>query len=166
MKSQLGSFPRKMRARADFVCWHKCHSSKCVCFCAHRLFALATSFFTLFCGLYLFSPNTTPWFRILCSAMVVLVNVGFLLHVTYTLRSKVKDASAMLKVKMFTRKSIHAPSSKALEINPFTRESLGVPSTTKAIEMIQQEPEMHKNYLFDDSTQSANTAPTGDASML
>ena len=59
--------------------------------------ALATSFATLFLGLYLFSPNTSPWFRTLSSLAVVGVNAGFLVYVAYALRSVVKEAHALVQ---------------------------------------------------------------------
>ena len=58
-----------------------------------EVLALATSFATLFFGLYLFSPNTSPWFRMISSLAVVGMNAGFLLYVAYTLHSVVKEVA-------------------------------------------------------------------------
>ena len=61
-----------------------------------ELLALFTSFSTLYCGLFLFTPNTSELFREFCSVAVVLANIGFLAFVLWKLRVYAKNAGASL----------------------------------------------------------------------
>ena len=61
-----------------------------------ELLGLVVSYGTLFCGLYLFSPNTSPWFRTVCSVGIVVLNVGFTGYVVYKLRGVLGEARKMV----------------------------------------------------------------------
>ena len=51
-----------------------------------ELLALFTSFSTLYCGLFLFTANSSRLTREFCSVVVVLANIGFLFYVCWKLR--------------------------------------------------------------------------------
>ena len=119
--------------------------------------ALATSFSTLFFGLYLFSPNTSPWFRMLSSLAVVGMNAAFLAYVAFSLRGAIKEAHAMVRLKI--RK--HAPSlfgGSTLGTSESGGTRTEQQSMSTEVEMVataQPAAAMHTNRMFAARTASA-----------
>ena len=112
-----------------------------------ELLGIVVSYGTLFCGLFLFSPNTTSWFRTICSVSIVMVNLAYLCYVAYQLRGVVAEARKMV-VDRFRRTHL---SSGTPDPRP-TSDSIST-----AVEMTVL-PAMHTNAMFE---QAVHVSPAG-----